>query len=490
MNTRLNGRHRSATLGVLAALALGSSCSTMTTGAGGCDYAGQHNSYTPAAVGASRPAGVQERPPQEVTLSLSEGLLRALASNEQVRGAREEVEKARGRITEARATGLPKLDFLGRYKRDWEVPSITVGGTRVEIGEHDNYTLEADLEQPLYLGGKIGGALRVARLFSQYASEGYRGSKQAVIAQVTTAYYQVLLQQEYVLTAEQSLELSKKNLEDVERQFRVGMAAEFDRLRAGVQVANFKAELIRARNALHLAQVELLRIIGLPQDTKLLLTDELSYVPVEADFASSLEQALQLRPELEQGDLTIRMQKENVKLTKADLKPSVRLLGTYDWTKPYKVNPTENGWDDQLSAQLKVTFPLFDGFRTKGRVVQEQAVLRQYQLQLSALRKQVERQVRESLLGIQDSRELIESQRENVKQAEESLRLARVGYEQGVNKQIDVLDAQVARAVANRNYASAVHAHMLAELKLRQATGRLAEPEPQSSATRTADKSD
>jgi len=462
----------------------------MTSGAGGYDDVSQRNSYTPMAVAPSEPPGVQEKPPQEVWLSLSQSLVHALVENEQVRQAREEVEKAGGRITEARATGLPKLDFLGRYKRDWEVPSFTIGGTRVEIGEHDNYTLEADLEQPLYLGGKIGGARRVARLFSQYASEGYRGTKQAVIAQVTSAYYQVLLQQENVLTAEQSLELSQKNLQDVERQFRVGMAAEFDRLRAGVQVANFKADLIRTRNALHLAEVELLKSIGLPQDIKLVLTDALSYTPVEADFASSLEQALELRPELEQAELAIRMQKENVKLTKADLKPSVRLLGTYDWTKPYKVNPTENGWDDQLSAQLNVTFPLFDGFRTRGRVVQEQAALRQYQLQLSALRKQIEREVREALLSIEDSRELIESQRENVKQAEESLRLARVGYEQGVNKQIDVLDAQVALTIARRNYAGAVHAHMLAELKLRQATGRLAEPEPPATAAQAAKKTD
>lgn len=163
-----------------------------------------------------------------------------------------------------------------------------------------------------------------------------------------------------------------------------------------------------------------------------------------------------------------------MRLARAEARPTVTLFGTWGSAKPYQMS-MENGWENYWNAGATLSFPLFEGWRIKGKIIQEKAALRQVKLVQRDAEEKVKLEVKQALLNLKDADELVKSQAENVKQAEEGLRLAQLGYEQGVHTQLEVLDTQLALDSARKNYAEALYAHILAKVMLERATGRLAQ---------------
>ncbi len=85
---------------------------------------------------------------------------------------------------------------------------------------------------------------------------------------------------------------------------------------------------------------------------------------------------------------------------------------------------------------------------------------------------------------IQDAVEFVESQALNLTRAKEGLRLAQVGYREGVNTQLETIDAQAALTTARSNYYQAIYSHVVAKLALQRAMGILTTYEPVLSQTK------
>jgi outer membrane protein TolC len=181
--------------------------------------------------------------------------------------------------------------------------------------------------------------------------------------------------------------------------------------------------------------------------------------------------ALLQRPEVKQADLQVAMQKETIRATAAALYPSLSAVGTWEGGNASRFSFGGTGWEQGWYVGAMVSFPLFEGMRTKGRLVQERAKLRQFDFQKQDLLQTVELEVEQSILSLEDATEFVESQKENVRQAEEGLRLADVRYANDMATELDVLDARLALTQARNNYAQAVYNHMLARLALNKAMG-------------------
>ena len=76
-------------------------------------------------------------------------------------------------------------------------------------------------------------------------------------------------------------------------------------------------------------------------------------------------------------------------------------------------------------------------------------------------------------LSIEDANEFVESQKLNLSRAEEGLRLAEVGYVEGITTQVEMIDAQTALTTAKANYYRAIYSHVIAKLDLQKAMGTL-----------------
>ena len=187
----------------------------------------------------------------------------------------------------------------------------------------------------------------------------------------------------------------------------------------------------------------------------------------------SKETALLRRPDLAQQEALLRMQREKLRITAADRRPTVVVTGEAGYEDPSQRSLGGSESDTYWRAGLVMNVPIFNGLRTKGRLSQDYARLAQLELAREQLVERIRLEVTQALLNLRDAEELVASQKKVLDQAIEGLRLAQAGYDEGVNRQLDILDAQQVLTGARRGYARAVYAHLLAKVALEKAKGTL-----------------
>ena len=399
----------------------------------------------------------------------------ALRYNPQLQAAVEEKERARGRILEAYSTALPRLDVSAGYTRLDQVNSVSTGTTTFEVGDRDNYSFQVQVTQPLYRGGAIGIALRAARLFSYLSDERVRGTAQSVVYQVAQAYYDTALAERLIEVQQAALESAEANQEDVRLSRLHGFATEYDVVRARVDVANVEAELLEQTNRRDLARIRLLRGMGASQQSSVELTTAISYEKAEPDFFDAVRTAFQTRPEIYQAALNLDLQQEALNEAYTHYLPNVDAYYRNLWSRP---EPRQNRveWGRQWQAGVMITWPLFDGLAREGRIIQQKALLRQAGILLSDSEEQAIQEISNALLELQNADELVRLQELNVGRAERALELVRAGYREGVNTQLEVLDAQAALTRTRGLCQTALHRHVSARLDLQRAVGILGPP--------------
>ena len=409
----------------------------------------------------------------EGRLSLADALKLALQYNKELQASWQEREVARGRVLESYGQALPRLTANAGYTRLDEVTRIDLGGQSVALGFADNYAADLTVRQPLFHGSAIPAALRTARLYALFSDETIRAAVQAVIFQTTHDYYDWLLARELAAVDEQALKFAEALSADVKRKRQSGTASDYDVLRAEVEVSNTRAQCIRSQNARDLALTRLLKTMGVSQHRGVAPADVLSYHPEHREAEAVRRLAQQHRPELLQAEYTLRMQREALSVARSAYAPKLDAFFTEKWANPDPHSSMHDEWGEAWTLGVTVTLPIFDGGERRGRLLQENARLRQAEIRLLAAEETVALDVEQALLNLRDAEELVESQKANLVRAEEGLRLVQAGYRQGVQNELAVLDAQTALTRARALYYQALHGHMLARLNLQRATGTL-----------------
>lgn len=425
-------------------------------------------------------------------LSILGALEIALLNNKSIRIAVEEKAKADGRLWQGYSEALPKLTGTASYRRleyvpttelttfapgaPGEMPQMTT--IEVETGELDNYTAALELRQPLYRGGAISGAVRLAMIYGLVSEEQVRNAVEEVVYKVSKAYYDVKIAEKLHEVQQNALRSAQAHLEQVVNRKEAGVATEYDVLRAQVEVSNVKAEMVALSNRLNLTKAELLRLIGANQESEITLPSEMEYLPMEPVLNEAVRIAYENRSELQSAELNMRMQEEALDIAKSRRFPMLDAFFTNQWIKPGFGGQLGGGgdWDRRWETGLSLTWPIFDGLNREGRIAEEEAALRQSRLRIADAEEQIELQIRMALFNLRDAEELIETQALNIERAREGLRLAEVGYPD-VTTAVEVIDARTALVQTEGFYWRAVHDHIIARLDLQRAMGILT-PDP------------
>ncbi len=402
-------------------------------------------------------------------LGMSDCLKLVLTNNKSLQRAVEGKEIARGERLISYSAILPSVDFSGDYTQLDEVASVA-GFT---IGDVDNYSANLRVTQPVFAGGSIVAKLNAGKLFSLLTDQAIRAVTQDVLYAAQKAYYDVLLNQHLLEISADAVRSAQAHLDNVKRKRQGGVASDFDVLRAEVELSNFRAEHIQNKNAINVSKANLLKIMGVSQDSGIILSDELMYLPWDVSMEEAVGAAFQRRPDLFERQLDIKWQKEQLNIARSRWWP--RIDGYYEntWAKPDPHNSTEIEWGRAWQAGVMVTLPVFDGFAREGTIIQQKARFKQAQIDLIDTEETALFELTKALLSIEDSKEFVESQRLNLTRAEEGSRLAEVGYREGINTQVEIIDAESALTKAKSLYYQAIYSHMIAKLDLQKAMGIL-----------------
>lgn len=426
----------------------------------------------------------QQQPRISGELSVQDSIKLTLAHNKMLQQAMEERETARGARVATRSAYLPSVGVTGQYRRLDEVSSFEIdtpeGTQELQLGDVDNYSVGLTVTQPIYAGGAISSQVRVSRLLSLYADQTIRAATQDVVYAAQAAYYNVLLSQHLVEIAEDDVQSAAAHLQTVEKRRAGGVVSDFDVLRAQVELSNYEADRIRARNAINISRANLIKTMGISQDSDFVLSDEFVFTPVQISMDEAIEAAFTNRPDLYSQEIQIRQQREQLQIARSRYLPTVSGYFTNTWAKPDPksfASPTIE-WGDTWEAGLQGSWPIFDGFQREGAIIQEKARLRQAELGLVDLEETALNELTQTLLTMRNAEEFVQSQRLNLKRATEGLRLAEVGYDQGINTQVELIDARAALTTARVNYYRSIHQHVEAKLAVRRAMGTIVEAGP------------
>jgi outer membrane protein len=428
-------------------------------------------------------ASLAQQAQSPIVLTLEKAVAIALKQNRDVLIAEKDRSKADAQVGEAWAGALPQIYISGQYTRNIRKPVMFLPPNNpinpsnetaiFEIGSTNAYQMGASLTQPLF-SKRVGLALQIANTYRDYAQQSYRATEQAVKRDVKKSFYLVLLTQKLVEANRQGLDVVKANWENVQAQYRSGTAAEFDVLRAEVQLANTEPLVISAENNLALAINMLKNLLAIPLEQEIILEGDfaLSETPQE-ELAEAAQNAIVKNPTVLQLTLQESILEKNIGIERAGHYPTLNLVGGYAWQaqdNTYRFK-TYN-WAKTLNAGLSLSFPLFDGRRASERV--QQAIIDRQKVHYARLKLEegLQIQIQSADLKMAEAQKRIAGQEKNITQAQKAVHIAQTRFKNGVGTQLELLDAQVAMTRAQTNYAQAIYDYLVAKAEWEYAVGK------------------
>jgi outer membrane protein TolC len=431
---------------------------------------------------ATAPAAAQT-PNDTLPLTLDQAVQRALDRSFAMRLARADVLEAEGQVREAFSAALPQVTGSLTYTRQFASIFSGLGGSDTSFGSlfkntpfgaPNAWNFQLQATQLLWSGGKVGSGLAAAKTVRNIATLGQAETAANVAFQVKQAYWNAALQSRLLEIATENLDQAQRQLRQVQLFWQAGTRAEYDLLRAQVDAANQEPGVVAARNDYDLSLLELRRLLDLPAEQSLDLTTPLGSPEATIPVVATDSLGGPDRPALAAADAAVRQQQELLKVAGADRWPTLSLATTYnEQAFPQSVLPAaldqfRRGWN----GEVKLSFPIFTGFRTGARVKQARAAVQRAEAQRDQVNKQVELDVAQAKAEVTRAQALLVARRETVRQAVRALHIAGVRYTNGIATQLEVSDARVAAQQSQVNEVQAIRDYVVALARLERALGR------------------
>lgn len=425
---------------------------------------------------------VKAQPAETVHLTLDRTVRMALENNETYLSALLETGKARSRVKEAVSEALPRVNMNSLFTRNWSLPVFNFGGQTFKAGTDNVMDINISLEQPIYSGGKLRHGLKAAKFFEDSANAARERIRRNVALNVHQSFYAVLLAEALLEVNKASFDRATAQLEQVRKYHETGTVAEYDVLRAQVEVANARPPMIQARNQIVVSQATLKSLIGLPQTASVEITGDfdMDESAALASLPEVIQTAITRRADLHAAEFQTNFTDKSVSVARSEGRPEVSLSAGYrlqaqlndPQVSSFRVGDFNRSWDTSLSIRI----PIFDGRQTSARVDQAEADYEMAVHNENQLKRQIEVEVTQAYLNVQSAKERLAAERETVDLAERGLAIARVQYEGGMSTQLELIDAQLTLTQSQTNYVTAKHDYAVALITLQSAQGVLTIP--------------
>jgi len=420
-------------------------------------------------------------------LTLEESIRIAMERSLSLHSAKEGVMGSEFNRKAARADFLPK--WTGQYGYTRFSDPITIGSTTTAAAQtsaastaattpvvipsttRDVYNFATALNQVLYSGGAISANYRLQKLGLDISRTNVESVKQDIVLQVKEGYFNILRTEKFLDVAKQAVKQFEGQLQVSQAFFEVGLIPKNDVLQAEVRLANAVQAQAKAENDVALAKSSFNSLLRMEVNTPLEVVDILDYKPFPLTFEQSLDEAIQQRTELKVAGLSVDQAKENVKITRAGLFPTVNLSGNYlKNSNEFYLNGDLNS--DRWNINALATITLWEWGKTYYQVGASKVKVTQAEDARSQLKDNVTLEVKSDYLNMLVSEKNINTAVKAIEQAEENLRLNEERYKYQVATAFDVLDAVTLLAQARVNYYGALSDFNIAKAMLERSMGR------------------
>lgn len=393
-----------------------------------------------------------------------------------VGAARASYRADRERVPQARAVLLPSVvASASTSKTETTLPGYSGPESQVlEDGYNDN-SWNAQLRQPVVnLSSWFGYSS--AKAFVAASSYALEAQEQDLIVRVADAYLNILRTRDRLDTTNAEVTAVKRQLEQVQQRFDVGLVAITDVLESQ---AAFDAALVRQIQAEtnHYISFETLRTLtGRDYEELATLSGNLPVVnPDPMDEEAWVDAALATNLGIQAAMEQLNASRRDKKARLADHLPTVD--ATVTRSKNNNGNPLTRSFSPEETETtiygLQMTMPVFQGGRTTSRVRESSARVEQAKEQLLEQQRTVVRNTRNLFKSVSTDVARVRARLKAIRSSQSALEATQTGYEVGTRNIVDVLQAQQRLYDSQFAYADSRYTYLINLLRLKQQTGLL-----------------
>lgn len=382
---------------------------------------------------------------------------------------------------QARAALLPQIS--GSASKTIGSSTAEVAGVEQPSSDEDTENYSVQLRQSIYDDANYGELGR-ARAQATQADWDYESARQTFLLRVAERYFNVLTALDSVRFAKAEETALKRQFEQAEQRFEVGLAAVTDVHEARATYDAARARVIVAENVLEDAQEALREVTGAAFERFDQLTEDVPMDPPDpANAAEWVDLALANNPDLEASRLSTDIARSGVRTARSGHLPSLDAVASYNVNNnneflardPETQEPLgtttfrTEGW----TVGLELNVPIFSGFAVSSRTRQARYNLFAADETLDLTQRQVVRQTENAYRGVMAGIQEVEARRQALVSARSALEATQAGFEVGTRTIVDVLLSEQRFYQAQRDYSQARHEFILNRLRLEQAAGVL-----------------
>jgi outer membrane protein TolC len=426
------------------------------------------------------PGGVliERATPGPMPLSLDDAIDRGLKRNLQMELVVQNEHMVHGELLSAENNLLPSLTASARSEAQ-EIDLAALGFKSSELEEFGISpvtfstivkvnTTEAQISADQQLFNVPAYYLyRAAQKASTVANLATLNLRGGVTLAVGTQYLLALADAAQIENARALEKSDEVALQQATDSHNAGVGTRLDALRAQVQLQTQQQAVISAENTFAKDKIALNRMIGLPADQEIALTDTAPY----AEYAElSLDDAMKLAFLRRKDLLSLQAQMEvaakTQKAVRAERLPTLAFNGYYG-----VLGETSGLYHGVFAATGKVSVPVFQEGQLRGEREVADAQLIALRQQIESLRVSIEAEIRASMLDVESSNELVKVARSNVDLATEELQQATDRFTAGVDDNLPVVQAQAVLAAAQSQLVNTLYQYNQSKLDLARNTG-------------------
>ncbi len=334
---------------------------------------------------------------------------------------------------------------------------------------------EFTVQQLLYNGGRTSILSDLARNLLDIETINRERFRQSIVFSVARAYLLVLKAERIVNVQQLAIDNLRDHSTTAELLYRSGKVSQLDVLKAQIQLALAREELVKAQNAVAVRRQELFGTMGLDTvydftsvDFAEALWEHEQTAPVGTDSLLSL---LALHPDIRRAQLDVEGRTQETELARTDYFPSAFVRGSYNW-EDSRVLPGNKNWN----VGVGVSFPIFQGGATKAAVEQAEARTEASRSTGEGIRQRLRVAVRTSVTNLDDTRSRVRSAEGIVRLAEETEKVAGLKYRTGKGSNLDVLDAETVLTNARISFVQVLTDYAAAVAELNYNLGNTERP--------------
>lgn len=414
-------------------------------------------------------------------LEKSDAVSIALENNYDIKVSNNELEVAKNSSSIYNSGFLPSVFANGgaNYQSNESEIEFQNGDVQDDIESTSNaYNATVGIDYLLFDG--LGRKYNYKRLQEQYNISEIRVRQviENTLLDLLVAYYDVARLTENKSNLEQSLAISKSQLEREQYGYQYGQKTQLDVLNAEVNVNIDSINLLTIQRELANAKRDLNVVLGRDVNIDFKVDTTVSYA-IDLTYDSMMESAKRSNTVLLQAEKNITLSDYDLKINKSDWVPNVGVNGSYNWSTSNQDSNISNPFslahqtNRGLVGGLTVSWNVFDGGRTKTRVQNAKIALDNSEIERQLIEKDLERNVANAWETYQNSLFVLRAEEKNVETNIRNFTRSEEQFKLGQIISVEFRLSQVNLLNAVNSYNQAKYTAKVAELRLLQLGGRL-----------------